>query len=161
SCLGNIGVKKPTSVAPLLRYFDLNDPKGPNKLVDELRIELIIALGKTEVDAKAAIPKLLDLIKVPKSNRVITDEAAITLGKIGAREELEELLQSAENRLVFAGLMGLSGMRSEKDIAEMLQKLPEKNEKQISSALVSNVKKRGSETAPFLVAALGFAKNEL
>ncbi|MCI0681562.1 MAG: HEAT repeat domain-containing protein [Gemmataceae bacterium] len=104
--LGKIKAKNAETVAVLARFFDVKD--------ENLRYELVIALGKIGAPARVAVDGVLAIVNDRHSAAKIWEEAAKTLGRIGAIENINRLLGAkvtrAGDRPFRAGLLGLAEM---------------------------------------------------
>lgn len=180
--LGKIRAKNPATIPRLTRFFEVTDPKGDNRLVDELRIDLLRTLGRFGPEAMSVSSQIKAILAVDPVRSDVLETGAVALARIGNTAEIEELLKAEEfdgltkdavRQRRTAGLIALTAMRSSEDRLKCLKTLlirtvRDNTEKSIridnsgnflTPSVINSVKKRGTDAVPVLADALAMVQN--
>jgi hypothetical protein len=169
STLGRVGATKPVTLSKLASFFELGDPQGDRRLLNELRQQLFVTLGAIDGKALQATPeirakvigKLKELVRAERTPAVL-EEAVIALVKVSGAEELGELVRTNDLALRQAALVALTVPEADRgreaNLGTMFQGADAASLLPISA--IRSLVSRGPGSIPVLVAALRqFNKN--
>lgn len=165
-CLRKIGAAKTDTIAKLLPFLDVTDPRSDHRLLNDLRKELLITFGATGRKAAPAAKKTLEVaaekilhILNTEDNPALLEEAAMTLGRIGSKE-IDNLVKSKEPRLTLAALVALTSLESaEERQAHLAILVQSRTENFLTPSAIRSLKSRGKESIPVLSDALKIVKH--
>ena len=170
SSLRKIGCKDPQTPVRLAELLDVDTLQWGNaSLADDLRVEIIIALGAFGTQAKAGAPKIKAILAKKNVRPDLLQEAAIALVKIGDAMEINLLLKDNDSMRRLAGVVALTAVPSAATRKQVLESALDKVVKGgkevdrsgiiLSSSVVTALRKRGKVALPVLLDALSLARD--